>query len=220
MAAGGVLAALDGTVQNLPPVPPSPAQAPRDGEPMTEQLPRIPGAPAGPSAAEDAVEDDLDEGPSTARWYPDLEDDDEDAGSDGGNGAVAAARPAAGERPEGDEDDDAPLGDEPPAGLADADEIDEAEEEARERSPGKEWLVMVSQLGVGLLGGGALWLGFQWLWQTFAAVALIAALVVTVGLVLVVRVIRKADDVQTTVLAVLVGLVVTVSPAALLLVHR
>jgi hypothetical protein len=43
---------------------------------------------------------------------------------------------------------------------------------------------------------------------------------VVVGLVWIVRKIRRAEDLQTTVLAVLVGLVVTVSPAALLLVSR
>ncbi len=43
---------------------------------------------------------------------------------------------------------------------------------------------------------------------------------VTVGLVWVVRKVRRAEDTQTTVLALLVGLVVTVSPAALLLVSR
>jgi len=46
------------------------------------------------------------------------------------------------------------------------------------------------------------------------------ALAVTVGLVLLVRKIRRADDLQTTVLAVLVGLIVTVSPAAMLLVKN
>ncbi|SHE49526.1 hypothetical protein [Streptoalloteichus hindustanus] len=231
-AVGGVLAALDGTLQNIPPVPAPVAPPARDGEPMTEQLPRI----AEPPAAA-PPDDELDEGPSTARWYPDDLDDEDDDEPDRAPGAgtagvsPAAAAPAAREQraenvgasadgTDADADADGALADEPPAGLADVDELDEAAEAEQERSPGKEWLVMVSQLGVGLLGGGALWLGFQWLWQTFAAVALIAALVVTVGLVLVVRVIRKADDVQTTVLAVLVGLVVTVSPAALLLVHR
>jgi len=44
--------------------------------------------------------------------------------------------------------------------------------------------------------------------------------VVTAGLVWIVRKIRKAEDMQTTLLAVLVGLVVTVSPAMLLLLSR
>ncbi|MFI9813104.1 hypothetical protein [Saccharothrix variisporea] len=118
---------------------------------------------------------------------------------------------------EEDDDDFRPAGaedEEEPAGLADVD----ADEEAADRSPGREWLVMIGQLAVGVLGGAALWLGFNFLWRTLAPAALVVALAVTVGLVLLVRRIRRADDLQTTVLAVLVGLIVTVSPAAMLLV--
>lgn len=106
--------------------------------------------------------------------------------------------------------------DEEPAGLSEADELDDAD--GASRSPGKEWLVMIAQLAVGVLGGAALWLGFNWLWREAAVAALVVALAVTVGLVLLVRKIRRADDLQTTILAVLVGLIVTVSPAAMLLV--
>ena len=79
---------------------------------------------------------------------------------------------------------------------------------------------MAGQLALGVVGGAAVWLGFNWLWVHLVVAALVAALVVIVGLVWIVRRIRKADDLQTTVLAVLVGLVVTVSPAALLLLGR
>src|SRR5699024_342460 len=87
-------------------------------------------------------------------------------------------------------------------------------------SPAKQWLVLAGQLALGVAGGAGVGLGFNWLWGQLPAAALIAALVVTVGLVWVVRKVRKAEDTQTTVLALLVGLVVTVSPAALLLVSR
>ncbi|GGM69685.1 hypothetical protein GCM10012275_45210 [Longimycelium tulufanense] len=168
--------------------------APDTAEGLTEQLPRV----AEPAAAEPPKRPEL-TGPGTERWYPD-DFDDEDS-EPGGTEAVDAAAP--------------------PAGLDDADEIAEPDEaEEAERSPAKEWLVMVAQLGVGLIGGGALWWAFQWLWKWQAPVALVVALLVTLGLVLVVRVLRKADDLQTTLLAVLVGLVVTMSPAALLLVAR
>ena len=86
-----------------------------------------------------------------------------------------------------------------------------------ETSPGREWLVMAGQLALGVLGGAAVWLAFNWLWVALPAAALVVALAVIVGLVWIVRKIRHAEDLQTTVLAVLVGLVVTVSPAALLL---
>ncbi len=89
-----------------------------------------------------------------------------------------------------------------------------------EASTTREWLVMATQLGTGVIGGAALWLAFQWMWRSIPVLALAVALVVITGLVWVVRVLRKAEDLQTTVVAVLVGLFVTVSPAALLLVAQ
>ncbi len=85
-------------------------------------------------------------------------------------------------------------------------------------SPVREWAVMVAQVGIGVIGGAALWLICEWLWQRIPVVALVVALVVITGLVWVVRRVRRTEDLQTTVIAVLVGLFVTVSPAALLLV--
>lgn len=102
---------------------------------------------------------------------------------------------------------------------ADADEADDAPEPL-EASPAKQWLSMAAQLALGVVGGAGVWLGFNWLWGKLPAAALVAAVVVIAGLVWIVRKIRRADDIQTTVLAVLVGLVVTVSPAALLLLSR
>ncbi|HEV3361270.1 MAG TPA: hypothetical protein VG247_31010 [Pseudonocardiaceae bacterium] len=87
-------------------------------------------------------------------------------------------------------------------------------------STGREWLVTGAQVGVGAIAGAAVWLGFSWLWGLMPIAAIVAAVVVVIGLVLVVRKWRKAEDLQTTVLAILAGLVVTVSPAALLLVRR
>ncbi|TVT10866.1 hypothetical protein FNH07_04190 [Amycolatopsis bartoniae] len=103
-----------------------------------------------------------------------------------------------------------------------AEDEDYAEEDEPERaaSPAKQWLSMAAQLALGVLGGAAVWLGFNWLWGQIPAAALVVALVVIIGLVWIVRKIRRADDIQTMVLAVLVGLVVTVSPAALLLLSR
>ncbi|KZB82565.1 hypothetical protein AVL48_07900 [Amycolatopsis regifaucium] len=103
---------------------------------------------------------------------------------------------------------------------ADVVEEDEPEEYVENASPGKQWLALAGQLALGVVGGAGVWLGFNWLWVNIPAAALVAALLVIVALVWIVRKIRKADDLQTLVLAVLVGLVVTVSPAALLLVAR
>lgn len=96
--------------------------------------------------------------------------------------------------------------------------MDGAEE--GERTPGQEWMQVGAQLALGVVGGAGVWLLFNWLWNSLPAIALALALVVTAGLVWIVRNIRKAEDMQSTVLAVLVGLVVTVSPAALLLLSR
>jgi hypothetical protein len=100
----------------------------------------------------------------------------------------------------------------------DYDELDE--DDLDETSPTREWLVMTSQLIIGAIGGAALWLGFQWLWRFMPLAALGVALVVITLLVGIVRRIRHSDDLQTTVITVLVGLFVTVSPAALLLLDR
>jgi hypothetical protein len=99
-------------------------------------------------------------------------------------------------------------------------EEEELEPDRVEASPAKQWLMLGAQLALGVVGGAAVWLGFNWLWVRLPAAALVAALLVVVALVWIVRKIRRAEDLQTTVLAVLVGLVVTVSPAALLLVSR
>jgi hypothetical protein len=100
-----------------------------------------------------------------------------------------------------------------PDGSDDLDDVPPA-------STGREWLVTGAQVGVGAIAGAAVWLGFSWLWGLMPIAAIVAAVVVVIGLVLVVRKWRKAEDLQTTVLAILAGLVVTVSPAALLLVRR
>lgn len=100
--------------------------------------------------------------------------------------------------------------------LPDPDDYDEAEHPSTTR----QWFLMAAQVGAGAVGGAAVWLAFSWLWGTQPVVAVVAALLVIVGLVLGLRRLRRADDLQTTVLAILAGLVVTVSPAALLLLRR
>jgi len=122
----------------------------------------------------------------------------------------------AGDR-DGDHDD---LDDELDDDYDDEFDDDEDDDFDDDESPVKEWLVMAGQLAVGAVGGAGLWLGFQWLWRAMPLVSLGVALVVITALVWVVRRIRRSDDLQTTVVTVLVGLFVTVSPAALLLVSR
>ena len=122
-----------------------------------------------------------------------------------------------------DYDDEFPEGEaQNPLGLEDESHQDQDESAAQEQttSPARQWLMMAVQLGIGLIAGAAVWLGFQWGWQQLPAAALVAAILATVGLVLVVRKIRGAEDLQTMLLAVLVGLIVTVSPVAFLLIRN
>jgi hypothetical protein len=81
-------------------------------------------------------------------------------------------------------------------------------------------VVMIAQLVVGALLGAVLWTVFSYLWKEQPVVALVLAAGATTGLVFGVRALRRSDDLQTTVLAVVVGLVVTVSPAVIVLLSR
>ena len=88
------------------------------------------------------------------------------------------------------------------------------------RPPGRRGPPVVAQWIAGAIGGAALWVGFRFLWRDLPVVALAAAVLVTVGLVLVVRALMHNDDRRTTLFAVLVGLLLTVSPAILVLLGR
>ncbi len=180
-----------------PPAPPQPAP---EREDVTEQLPRV-GPPAGartgqhPAAFPPARTDFGPQTQVTNGFGPDRYADELDLDDD-------VRYP--------DEDDD----------LDQFDRDEFAGDSDGERSPGREWLVMAGQVAISVIGGAAVWLGFNWLWGKLPQAALGAAIVVIVGLVWIVRKIRRADDLQTTGLAVLVGLFVTVSPAALLLLSK
>ena len=191
-----------------------PAARVGDGGPATAASPlaQPPGAPPqrGAGPAEDRG------GPATAASpmaRPDLDDDELDDGYD--------------DRFDDrfdDEPDDAPagLGRAPQrTRLDDGDEYDEYDDEPEERpSSVKDWAVMIVQLVLGALLGAVLWTVFSYLWQEQPVVALVLAAAATTGLVFGVRALRRSDDLQTTVLAVVVGLVVTVSPAAIVLLSR
>lgn len=207
----GIRSRLDG---DIAPPPPAPMAGP--SAETTEELPRVPGRiPVDGSITARRPVPNADTPTQYAPAYDpygDQQDDDYNAYPD----ADPDERYDTGEYDtmldedaRGDLDDD------------DLDELDDLDEDAdRTRSPVREWLVMLAQLALGVIGGAAVWLGFNWLWGFLPAAALVAALVVIVAMVLIVRKIRRAEDLQTTVLAVLVGLVVTVSPAALLLLNR
>lgn len=116
-----------------------------------------------------------------------------------------------------------------PAGLHDTATVQPAEapgtpragrSTSRTRSPATAWLMMVLQVIGGVIGGAALWVAFRYLWQELPPVALGAAVLITAGSVVLVRALRRSDDLRTSMFALLVGLIVTVSPAVLVLVNR
>lgn len=218
-------ARLDG--ETAPPPPPPP---PTMAEATTEEMPRVPGTPSripvdGSMTGRRPAPPGADSRTRISPVYPRDPYADPPAEEDDYRSAYPESDPD--ERYDSAEYDN--LLDEDDRGRGsrrdfDDDELDDLEgddlDEDRDRSPAREWLVMIGQLALGVIGGAAVWLGFNWLWGFLPQAALVVALVVIVGLVLIVRKIRRAEDLQTTVLAVLVGLVVTVSPAALLLLNR
>ncbi|MFC7656116.1 hypothetical protein ACFQV8_05870 [Pseudonocardia benzenivorans] len=182
-------------------------------------------------------------GPPTqaAAFDPDdLDDSDHDDGLDG----LTTALPAGGRRAAVDasaDEDDPPQattalrapeqptsamrtprrpGRDRPAGLDAGDaEDEELDDEPVEAAP-QTWAAVIAQWIGGAVVGAGLWVGFAFLWMHLPVVALAAAVLVTVGLVLAVRAMLRDDDLKTTIFAVLVGLLLTVSPAILVLARQ
>ncbi|NMH98024.1 hypothetical protein [Pseudonocardia acidicola] len=193
-------------------------------------------APAAPRDARDR--DDADGGPPTILGAPPLGDpDDEDRAPEGASPRRAAISydggPPTQAAPMDLDDYDDEDWDDHPAGLAD-DDAEKADEEpekeprgrlgrgaaGREESSGSAWAAVFAQWIAGAIAGATLWVGFRYLWFNLPVVALAAAVLVTVGLVLGVRTLLRNDDLRTTIFAVLVGLLLTVSPAILVLLGR
>jgi len=97
----------------------------------------------------------------------------------------------------------------------DADPDDE-----RGTRPAQAWAGVVAQWLAGAVAGAVLWVAFRYLWRELPVVALAAAVLVTVGLVLLVRQLLHHVDRRTTGFAVAVGLLLTASPAVLVLLGR
>nr|WP_296774648.1 hypothetical protein [Rhodococcus sp. (in: high G+C Gram-positive bacteria)] len=78
----------------------------------------------------------------------------------------------------------------------------------------KQWLVLAGQGVVAIIVGALLFKGFERLWDMLPWVALILAVLVIVGLVAVVRILRRTDDMISMVIAIAVGVFVTLGPLA------
>ncbi len=76
------------------------------------------------------------------------------------------------------------------------------------------WVVVQSVLAVAL--GAGLFITFDQLWKWNNIVALALSVLVILGLVVGVRVVRKTEDIASTLIAVAVGAMVTLGPLALL----
>jgi hypothetical protein len=110
-----------------------------------------------------------------------------------------------------------------PAGDTDhADDLDDPLDDPfdDEPRPAQAWAGVVAQWLAGAVAGAVLWVLFRYLWRGLPVVALAAALLVTAGLVLAVRQLLHDVDRRTTAFAVLVGLLLTASPAVLVLLGR
>ncbi|WP_040838577.1 hypothetical protein [Nocardia brevicatena] len=81
----------------------------------------------------------------------------------------------------------------------------------------RQWLVLGGQSLGAAIAGMLLFKGFEQMWEMLPWVALALAMVVILGLVALVRILRGTDDILSTVIAVFVGVFVTLGPLAFLL---
>ena len=79
------------------------------------------------------------------------------------------------------------------------------------------WVVVQSILAVAF--GAGLFIAFDQLWKWNNIVALVLSVLVILGLVVGVRVVRKTEDIGSTLIAVAVGALVTLGPLALIQSH-
>jgi hypothetical protein len=93
-------------------------------------------------------------------------------------------------------------------------ELDTAE--TSEVSPFMRGLWIVAQSILAVVLGAGLFIAFDQLWKWNNIVALALSVLVILGLVVGVRVVRKTEDIASTLIAVAVGAMVTLGPLALL----
>lgn len=94
-------------------------------------------------------------------------------------------------------------------------ETDTAEADAAPRSAAWGWLGLAGEVVLGVLIGGGLFWGFTVLWQQYVYFALLLAVLVIFAIVTFAYVLRKRD-LPTTLLALAVGLIVTIGPLVML----
>ena len=96
----------------------------------------------------------------------------------------------------------------------DEDDLDLSEESTM--SSFTRGALVVGQCIVAVLFGAGLFIAFDQLWKWNNIIALVLSVLVILGLVVGVRVVRKTEDIGSTLIAVAVGALVTLGPLALL----
>lgn len=81
----------------------------------------------------------------------------------------------------------------------------------------RQWMILGGQSAGAAIAGMLLFKGFERMWEMLPWVALALAMIVILGLVALVRILRRTDDILSTVIAVVVGIFVTLGPLAFLL---
>jgi hypothetical protein len=101
--------------------------------------------------------------------------------------------------------------------VADVD-AEAAEDFPRESKLTAVWraLLVVGQSILAVAFGAGLFIAFDQLWRWNNIVALVLSVLVILGLVVAVRIVRKTEDIASTLIAVAVGALVTLGPLALL----
>ena len=85
-----------------------------------------------------------------------------------------------------------------------------------ERSPAVAWALLIGESILGIAVGIGLFWGFKRLWEWNVPFALVLSVVVIFSIVTLTHVVRRSRDLATTLLAVGVGLLVTIGPLVLL----
>lgn len=111
-------------------------------------------------------------------------------------------------------DTHAPDTDTPDTDTADADTA--PAKKGRFDSPLAAWLLVIGESIVGLAVGVGLFWGFTELWKWNVYFALVLAVLVIFGVVTLTHAVRRSRDLPTTLLALGVGLIVTIGPLVLL----
>ncbi|MBB2989452.1 hypothetical protein FHR72_000915 [Mycolicibacterium iranicum] len=94
--------------------------------------------------------------------------------------------------------------------------LETGHDEPRQMSSVVHALWIIGQSVVAVIFGAGLFVAFDQLWKWNNIVALVLSVLVILGLVVGVRVVRKTEDIGSTLIAVAVGALVTLGPLALL----